>query len=591
MSASTAIAQTPNQLAEVVVTATRTETKAEALVSEVVVINRSQIEAATGLTLVELISREASVQFSSNGGLGKSATLFIRGAEARHTLLIVDGVRFGSATLGTPTFENIPLEMIERIEVLKGPASALYGADGVGGVVQIFTRNGAIGLFPSASATAGSNGYRRLSGGVRGGSDNLTYSIGAQRVLDGGISATNSKVPFGNFNVDRDGFMQTSVNGSLRWKFSPGWSVDAKVLKADGTNRFDDGPLVDTRAKLGSTVLATGIEGRLSSNWTSRFGYATSQDQFTQLSSASAFTTIPSIFDTKQTQVTWKNDVDTPIGVAIVGLEHLKQSVTSTTKYSVDSRTINAAFLGLNGKSGSHSWQANVRGDNNSQFGQSTTGFIGYGYAITPEWRIHGSHGTSFVAPTFNQLYFPNFGNPSLQPEKGKNTDIGLTYSVANHAVKLIHFQNNIQGFISNTTLATNIPKASIDGWTLGYNGRLGPMTIRASYDSLDPVNELTNKQLARRSRHQTTAGIDYDIGSWRLGGQVLKVGSRFDNAANTVALAGYTTLDFFTEYRVSKEWAVQGRINNLTNKQFETVLGYNQPGRNMFLTARYQPR
>ncbi len=584
-------AQPVSVLDKVVTTATRNESKSDTLVSEVIVINRAQIEAAGGSTLGELLSREAGVQFSSNGGLGKTTGIFIRGAEARHTMLLIDGVRFGSATTGTPTFENIPLEAIERIEILKGPGSALYGSDGVGGVVQIFTRAGTSGLIGSASLTAGSHSYTRLSAELRAGTDRLTYAIGAQKVRDGGFSATNSKVPFGNFNSDRDGFSQTSVNGSIRWSFVPDWSLTAKVLRADGKNQFDDGPVIDTRANISTAVFTTGVEGRVAANWKTNVSYSISNDRYKQTSSASTFVTIPSIFNTKQTQFGWKNDVKTPFGTALVGVERLTQSVASSTRYTVDSRTVNSAYLGLNGTSEQHSWQANVRSDKNSQFGQNTTAFVGYGFAITPQWRVSASHGTSFVAPTFNQLYFPSFGNPSLQPEKGKNTDIGLSYTDRGQSVKLIHFENNIRGYISNTTLASNIPRATIEGWTLGYDGRLGPIALRASYDLLDPKNELTGKQLARRSRNQLSVGADYDFGVVKLSGQLLSVGSRFDNAANTVTLNSYTTVDLMADYRVAKDWTLQARINNLTNKEFETALGYNQPARSVFVTLRFHPK
>jgi vitamin B12 transporter len=584
-------AQSVPELKEVVITASRTLTRSDELVSDVVVVTRAQIEQSTARTLPEVLARSAGVQFSSNGGLGKSANVYIRGAEARHTILLIDGVRFGSATAGTPSWENIPLEMIERIEVLKGPASALYGSDGVGGVVQIFTRTGAAGFFPSASLTLGSNAYSQLSAGLSGGAENLSYALSAQRTRDTGFSATNSKVPFGSFNPDDDGFRQNAFNASLRYRFAPGWSVDTKLMQVNGKNQFDDGPgAVDTRGSLGTSLVSLGLEGKVSTGWTTRLSFAESQDKSTQLASASTFTTVPSNFDTKQSQWSWKNDVQTPAGLVVLGLEHLKQSLDSTTKYTVSTRSVNSVFGGINGSRGVHSWQANVRSDRNSQFGGNTTGFVGYGLALSPQWRVNVSHGTSFVAPSFNQLYFPGFGNANLQPEKGRNTDLGLTYSNAGHTIKLSRFDNKIRGFISPTT-PSNVPQARIDGWTLGYDGQFGPWTLRASYDDLNPRNELTGKILPRRNRTQTNAGIAYSAAAWKLGGQLTKAGSRFDNVTNTVELDGYTTLDLNAEYALSKNWTVQGKVNNATNREYQTILGYNQPGRGAFVTLRYQPK
>ncbi len=593
LSAGAASAQTASipQLKEVVITATRNETRSDELVSEVVVVTRAQIEQSTGKTLPELLTRSAGVQFSSTGGLGKTANIYIRGAEARHTILLIDGVRFGSATTGTPGWENIPLEMIERIEVLKGPASALYGSDGVGGVVQIFTRTGVQGFFPNAAVTLGSRGYSQLSAGLTGGVEALSYSLGAQRTRDGGFSATNSQVPFGSFNADDDGFKQEAINASLRWKFAKDWALNAKLMQSNGKNQFDDGPGVDTRGSLGTSLTSLGLEGKLLPAWQSRLTYAKSQDKSTQLSSASTFTTIPSNFDTAQTQLAWSNEVATPVGIALLGLEQLKQEVDSTTRYTVNSRTVNSLFAGLNGAAGAHSWQANLRRDRNSQFGSSTTGFAGYGYAITPQWRVNASHGTSFVAPSFNQLYFPGFGNAALQPEKGRNTELGITYKQAGHSLKAVRFDNKIRGFITGSTLPANVPQARIKGWTLGYDAQLGSLALHASHDSFDPRNELTGKLLPRRNRTQTNVGADYSVGSWKMGGQVLSAGSRFDNTNNTTELGGYTTLDLQAEYKVGKDWALQAKLNNVTDRDYQTILGYNQPGRGVFMTLRYQPK
>jgi vitamin B12 transporter len=584
-------AQAAPQLKEVVITATRSETRTDELVSEVVVITRAQLELATGSTLPEVLARSAGVQFASNGGLGKTSSIFIRGTEARHTIFLVDGIRFGSATTGTPTWENIPLSMIERIEVLKGPASSLYGSDGVGGVVQIFTRSGVKGFFPSASVTVGSRGYSQVAAGFSGGIDNLSYALGVQSTRDGGFSATNKEAQFGNFNEDNDGFKQKSANASLRWTFIPDWSVDTQLMQSDGKNQFDDGPKVDTRNSSQSSLAAFGVEGKIISFWKSRLSYGQSKDKFMQLSSANKFTVVPSNFDTAQTQLTWKNDFQTPIGLVTIGAEKLDQKVDSTTKYKVNERTIHSTFAGLNGAAGDHSWQANLRRDRNSQFGASSTGFIGYGYAITSNLRINVSHGTSFVAPSFNQLYFPNFGNEKLLPERSRNTEFGATYSVEGHTFKVIHFDNKIKGFITTTTLAANVPQARIDGWTVGYDLQKGPWTVRATADFFDAKNELTGKTLPRRNTEQMTLGIDYSTGDWKFGGSALNAEERFDNPTNTVKLAGYTTLDLHAEYKVAKDWAVQAKINNVTDKEYQTVFGYNQPGRGVFVTLRYQPK
>ena len=582
-------AQTPPQLPGSIVTASRTAQRADELVSDVVILTRADIEKSTGRTLPEILARAPGVQYSANGGLGKNSSVIIRGAEARHTVLLIDGVRFGSATSGSPNWDTIPVDMIERIEILKGPASALYGSEAVGGVVQIFMRKGAEGLAPYASLTLGSYGHRQVAAGISAGQGPLTYALGVQHTRDKGFSTTNPKVQFGNYNPDTDGFEQDALNASAAYQLSPDWKIDAGLLAANSTNHTDDGPNRDTRYKGQSRVVRTGVQGRLLPIWKTQLRYSQSADSSRAIVAAPSV--FPSLFKTTQNQLTWQNDVDTPIGVALAGVERLEQKIDSTTKYSVTERTVTSAFLGLNGSAGPHSWQANVRRDKNSQFGSSSTGFGGYGFAITPQWRVNASYGTSFVAPSFNQLYFPNFGNPSLQPERGRNTDLGVTWSDAGQTVKLVHFDNKIRGFISNTTIASSIPRARIDGYTLAYTGSFGPLSLNASFDALDPRNELTGKRLPRRSANLARVGADYTVGVWALGGSVLRAGNSFDDAANVREVAGRTTADLYVDYAVNAEWKLQTKLNNVTNKQYETIYGYNQSGRAVYVTLNYRPK
>lgn len=576
-------------LQNTVVTATRTPQRVDELVGDMVVIDRATIERSTGRTLPELLARAAGVQFSSNGGLGKSSSVNIRGAEARHSILLIDGVRFGSATTGTPSWDTIPLDMIERIEILKGPASALYGSEAVGGVVQVFLRKGATGLSAYSSVTAGSRGYGQVTAGVNGGSGPLVYSLGVQKTRESGFSATNSKVQFGNFNPDDDGFDQNSINASVAYQLSPDWKLDAGLLAADSTNHTDDGPGRDTQYKGKSRVARAGVEGQVLPGWKTTARVSQGSDSSRALVAAPSV--FPSLFKTTQNQLSWQNDIDTRVGVVLAGLEQLKQKVDSTTKYTVTDRTVSSAFVGLNGSAGPHSWQANLRRDDNSQFGGSTTGFGGYGLAITPQWRVNAAYGTSFVAPSFNQLYFPGFGNANLQPEHGRNTDLGITWSDAGHTVKLVHFDNKIRGFITSTTNPQNVPRARIDGYTLSYDGAFGPLSFNASVDAMNPRNELTGKRLPRRSADLARVGADYAVGPWTLGASVLRAGKSFDDTANTRLLGAHTTADLYVDYVVNPEWKVQTKLNNLTNRQYETAYGYNQPGRAVYVTLGYRPK
>lgn len=573
-------------LKETVITATRTATRADELVSDVTVIDRAQIESSTARTLPELLARQAGVQVAATGGRGATSSVFIRGAETRHTIVLVDGVRIGSATAGTPNWEAIPVELIERIEVLKGPASALYGSDGVAGVVQIFTRRGREGFHPFASTTAGTYGYAAAAAGAEAGQGNWRYAFGVQRAREGRFNATNPRVPFGNHNPDRDPFEQDAANASFQWQATPDWRVDGSALYSDGVVAVDDGPGIDARSVIRTFTGQLGVKGRVVSGWSSELRVSRSED-----ASDSIRANFPGAFHTRQTQWTWQNDVDTPIGVAVAGLEQREQEVQATTLYTVTRRTIASAFAGLNGSAGAHTWQANLRRDHNSQFGNSDTGYAGYGWRITPNWRVHASHGTSFVAPSFNQLYFPVFGNPALQPEKGRNTDVGVTWTRGAHEVKLTRFDNRIRGFMTNTTLPVNVQRVRIDGWSLGYTGKVGDLALRAEAESLEPRNQVNGRLLPRRAREQAMLGADYTLGAWKFGGSLVHVGGRFDDTANTTPLRAYTTADLYLDWQFTRDFSVQAKLNNVANEHYETAAGYNQPGRAFYVTLRWQPK
>lgn len=595
--AAVAQAQTPQTLPEMVVSATRTPTLANALTSDVTVLNRVDMEKLAGRTLAEVLARVPGLQMSSNGGLGKTSGVSIRGTESRHTLLLVDGVRYGSATVGTPVWDSIAVDLIERIEILKGPASALYGSEAVGGVVQIFMRKGSKEPAPYAAASVGSRGFAQLGAGLSGSAGEgqaFTYALDVQRLKEKGFSATNIRINnafSSHFNPDNDGFNQSSLNAALGLQINPDWKFDGRVLLTDGVNRSDDGLGRDTRYRLKAQVASLGLDGLVTPAWRSKFRISQSLDT-SEAIVAGPFA-FPGKFNTRQNQVTWQNEFATPLGTALVGAERLTQGIDSTVAYTVSQRSIASVFTGINGNAGSHSWQANVRRDSNSQFGSSTTGIIGYGLAITPAWRLNASYGSSFAAPSFNQLYFPNFGNALLQPEKGRNSEVGIAWAQNGQSLKLTRFDNKIRGFIANTTIASNIPRARIEGTSIAYGGVWeGGFALRASVDRLDARNEVTGKRLPRRAQNLARLEADYAPGgAWSVGGAVLRSGSRFDDTANLVPIAGFTTADIYATYAVTKDWSLQAKLNNIRNAEYETIRGYNQPGRSVMLTLRWQPK
>ena len=594
---SAAFAQTAPtaNLETVVVTSTRTPQRVDQALAQVTVIDRARIEAAAGRTLAELLATESGVQSWSNGGLGKSASVSLRGLESRHTLLLIDGVRYGSATLGTPSLDNIPLDSIERVEIVRGPMSGLYGSEAVGGVIQIFTRRGQAGFNPEATATVGSRSYGEVAAGARFGSDAVDGSLRLQHRRTDGFSATNPRVQFGNYNADDDGFDQTSINGRLGVRLGD-WRAEATLLKATGTSHYDDGPGVDTRAALRNEVLSAQVSGPVAGPWRTAITLARSRDDFQTLASASAFTTLGSIATTQQ-QLTWLNQIGTPLGAALVLVERVAQDVERPgAPFAVSERTVTGLALGLNGESGPHGWQANLRRDRNSQFGGQTTGSLSYGYTLAPGLRATASFGTSFVAPSFNQLYFPGFGNPNLLPEEGRQRELGLVWRNGPVTSRVVYFDNRIRGYISSGPLPTNIPRVKVDGISASVDAVLGAWTLAGSIDSLQPLNDSSGtanfgRILPRRVQEAGRLAVDWRGGAFTLGGGVQAFGERFDNASNSIRLGGFATLDLRAQWLLSSDWTLAAKLNNALGKTYETVFGYNQPGREAYLTLRWTPR
>ncbi len=577
-------------LGTVIVTATRTPSRVTEVVTEVTVIDRDMLDRASGRTLVEVLSSQPGLQFTSNGGLGKNSGLFIRGLEPRHTLLLVDGIRVGSATAGTPSLDNLPLETIERIEIVRGPMSSLYGSDAVGGVIQVFTRRGRDGLHPNAKATVGSRRYGQLAGGVAFGDGAFDAAVQLQHTETRGFSATNAGASE-DHEPDDDGFRQDGGSVRLGWQATADWRVEAQALDVDGLNRYDDGPGVDSRARLRNRLLSLRAIGRVNDELHTTLSAARSFDEGDILATANAFTNLGA-FETEQKQFAWEATLATPVGTALALLERIEQSVSKPgTPYTVSDRTIDAAAVALNGSAAGHTWQASLRHDRNSQFGRQTTGALGWGYEVAPRWRVGASAGTSFVAPSFNQLYFPAFGNPDLQPEEGKHGELSLRWTGDEHSLRAAWFDNRIRGYITSGQNPENIPRARIDGVALSYEGHVGNVALAASLDHVDARNvegRNVGMQLRRRARNAARAQADWTTGAYTLGVSVLAFSSRFDDTTNTRRLPGYATLDLHAEWVLAPEWTLAARLNNVANKDYQTALGYNQPGREAYLSVRF---
>ncbi|WP_374438290.1 TonB-dependent receptor domain-containing protein [Inhella sp.] len=581
-----ALALASAQLDTVVLTTQRAPQRVDQALAQVTVIDRSEIEAQAGRTLVELLAAQPGIQFWSNGGAGKLATVSMRGLEGRHTLLLIDGVRYGSATAGIPIWDNLPLDAVERIEIVRGPLSALYGSDAVGGVVQIFTRKGAPGLAVHGRVSAGSHGQRQAAAGLRWASGPWDAALGLQASRDDGFSATNARAQFGNYNADRDGFDQDAVNLRLGLQLAGDWRVEALALDSRGETQFDDGPGRDARAKLRSQVLSLQASGSVAGSWRQRLRAARALDENNTL--VGAFGT--GLTASTQKQLSWEHNLVTPAGELLGVLERNEQSVQRPgAPYAVTQRSITGLGLGLNGRAERHHWQLAAGRDRNSQFGGQTTGSAAYGLDLNEQLRATASWGSSFAAPNFNQLYFPNFGNPKLLPEEGTHRELALRWVQGAHQVRATWFQHRIRGYITSGQNPTNVPRAEIEGLSLGWEASWqGGWSLNASLEALNPRNLSNDKLLVRRAKEHLRLALQRDMGAWMLAAQLRSVGDSYENATNTMKLDGYTVLDLHAQWRLAPEWALGLKLNNAADVAYETTYGFNQPRREWLLTLRY---
>lgn len=583
-------------LAPVVVTASRQPSRVQDLLADVTVINREQLDEAGHSSVAEVLARQPGIQVASNGGEGKTTSLFIRGANPNQTLLLIDGLRAGSATTGYPSLDSLPLSQIDHIEIVRGPASALYGADAIGGVIQIFTKKGSGAPRVTASAGAGSFGLQDYSAGISGGTEAVSYAISAGYRDFRGFNVSKPYNP--NYNPDKDGYTNTSASGSLALRPTHGQELGLQFLYAKAQNHYDYSSqyLYDDHADNTTSSLSIYSRNKITDIWQSTLRLGRSEDRNTNFYSplTPSYLGGPrSEFNTTQDLVSWQNDITLPVGRLMAGYEQVNQQVSSTTKYQNTGRSIDSFFAGWNARLGDHRVQLNLRNDNNSQFGNHTTGLASYGYQITTSIRGSLSYGTGFKAPTFNDLYYPGFSNPNLAPEKSENIEAGLYWESTTANLSLVTYQNTVSNLIvlDQNWIPANINRAQLTGATLAGNVRIGNWNLGGSYDHLDPVDRTTGKQLGRRAKDTGTLRASYGIAqNWQVGSEVQLVGRRFDTASNTRALGGYGIVNLFARYALSKDLSLEARANNLGNKDYETAYGYRMPPATFFLSLRYTP-
>ena len=619
---------------DVFVTATRTPISKNNVIADVTTISSEDIERAGSSSLPELLQRQPGIEISNLGGPGKVSTIGIRGTSSTHSIVLVDGIRLSAATTGFSAIEHIPLSQIEKIEIVRGPASSLYGQDAIGGVIQIFTKKGVDGFKPYVGIGYGSYNTSNFQSGIRGGNNQTTYAINFSAMNTDGFSAfipnpnNTSGAVTNAANLDKDGYKNYSLSSSLNHKINQDYEIDFQYFLSKGKNKFDQrfadfSPFVDFKNEARQESYGLNLKGQINNAWQSSIKVGQSTDKYLDKQKfnpnigvvdipncggpcGAQDSTLVDLYKTTQNQFAWQNNIKLNKGSLTLLYDFLEQKIKTTDLYEKTQRTNHAVMVGYSLIEDKHNFQSNFRKDFNSVYEDAVTGNIGYAYSIDPNWTIASSYGTAFVSPSFNFLYSlaDSFalGNPNLKPEKSKNIEGSIRYKDDSGSMSLTMFQNKIDDFIIYTapaeagsrTSTQNLNKAEIQGLTISGDQFFGHFQIKGSATGQSAKNEDTDKYLPRRASLIGNINLNYYIGNWNIGVEETFSGKRFDDKENIVNLSGYALTNIVTDYKINDKLKLNLRLNNVFDKDYSLAaegasgFRYQTPGRSLFANLRY---
>jgi vitamin B12 transporter len=602
--------ESPTTLEPVVVTATRTPEPENQTLATVTVIDRAEIERQQARSVPDLLRSVPSVAIAQSGGAGQPASIFLRGTNADHLLVLIDGVKVGSATLGTSPFQNLPIEQIERIEVVPGPRSSLYGSEAIGGVIQIFTRRGGGPLTPRLSLSGGTLGTGSVSASISGGGDHGWFNVGANLERTDGINACDGRpAPFAGCGVtepDRDGSRNLGVNLRAGYEFSELAKIDVHLLSSENRADFDGSIFAGNVSRAEQQIVGAKATLKPLPPWTLTLSTGQSLDRYRSYyddEEAGLDEVFVDSFETTRDTLSLQNDVRfAPGQLGTLGLDYQNDRIDGSVDYSEDSRDNLGVFGEYQGRFGPTDLKLSLRQDDNQQFGNHGTGNAALGYRFDSGLQMSLAYGTAFKAPSFNDLYYPYYGNPDLDPEQSHSLELGLNGdlpldSVANGRWGISVYQTDIDDLItydSTILAAANVQRARIRGLEATSSARVLDWDVGASLTLLEPENRSDGDNqgsvLPRRPEQTFKLDVDRQFQRWSAGASLFIAGRRFDDLANQVRLDPYTLVDLRAEYAITTALRVQARLENAFDEDYETAYLYNQSGRSVYLTLRYEP-
>lgn len=600
------------QADKVLVTATRSAQTADSSLAAVSVITRADIERTQATDVVQLLRDYAGVDVARTGGAGQQTSVFLRGTNSNHVLVLIDGIRAASPATGLYNWATLPLSQIERIEVVRGPRAVLYGSDAIGGVIQIFTRK-ADGL--SARAELGAYRTRALQAGIGGGDQRVNYSINAATRRADGFSATNPGAGY-YYDPDRDAYSNRSLSAKLSAALPQDGKIAFNVLHSAADIGQDPGNMAALNDLFGASLSTSPT-----ANWTQTLTLGLARDR--QDTRQPYFNTN---VDTQRWSADWQNEWEPISGqLLVLGLTHTNDTGSTfdidsaTTVYDRSSHN-DAAFAEWQFKLDGNSFQISARQDRHSSFGTHNTAQLAWGRDFSKAWRSYASYGSAFKAPDLNDLFHPGYpnyaypgnpcdpslypvtfpGNPNLAPETSRSAELGLIWRPVNASeLRASLFDNRIAGLIDAGTTCpfalTNIGHANTRGLEVAHNLNFDSWQLQTNATLQQARNTDTGTELLRRPKRKLTLQLAHDLSQGvSLSAEGVFVGPHqdFDNITyGTVRVGGYSLMNLMLRYRLAAQWSIEGRLDNVFDKRYEVVSGFNTPGRGLFMAISYQAR
>jgi len=583
----------------VVVTATRVPTAADQVLAPIIVIDHDEIERSLPTDLADVLRTHAGIELGRNGGIGQTTSIFMRGSNSNHTLVLLDGVRINPGTIGVPAIQNIPPELVDHIEVVKGPLSTLYGTDAIGGVINVITSA------PKDSGIYGSAGAGRY--------DTRAFSLTGSLVGDlGGASLSASRTDSDGFpprTVDPRGgdYDNTSfnLNGSTNLG---GLNLSLRAFRASGSVDYigfssrDFGNALTTQDYLDSAV-AVAADYNVFDYWNTRLTLSRITDYIDQgrvHDSVDAAGYESSDFaHTRRYALDWQNDLkvnsNQTVTVGALLTRENTEASSSGTGYDIDT-DVKMFYAQDQLHYGAHSGVLAVGYTDHETFGNKTTWNAQYAYDFPTATRIVGSYGTAFHAPD-SEARFGFGGNPDLRPESSRNLEIDLRQAIGKtQHVWLSAFRNDVDNliqfvvtdFVTFSGQNFNVARSRIEGLELGYALDTRDWHARVEAVFQDPKDRTTGEQLLRRARHNFTGEVSRRFAAFELGMEALAAGKREDFGG--VQLDSYVVANLTARYFLTPHWTLQARLDNAFDKQYQLANTYNTAGRSLFVAVRYAP-